>query len=347
MFTTQNWYENWENKILTLKHLQKLSSLTFQCEMVAFQSDNLEGDLLDDVVNDNFTPNPICSTVSPISGTYMWSIDDPVTISKMCAAPNVHGFSSPIFEMHGFKWYITVYPNGSKTNRKGKVNVSLILASVPSTEMKVMVRQRLYFRHRFIEHLTTFDAEHNSFRGYPYGEEYTTEEMKAMKFLCFTAEIEIIEVKGAPVKEAVVDEIADSAAANSDSVSDLADYDNHKSLQRYQWTINSDKLLAVLAEEEDEWKECFSFFGLQWSLSIDKLGTVSLSLVQMEITDYTICVRFTVSLLELGTRFIRSGYFDSKRLTKDWGGSRVAPVQFLEMEQLTVQLKMEMIDMHQ
>ena len=54
-------------------------------------------------------------TMEPLPfGSYIWTVYDISMVKRIQNASNVYVFASPIFELHGFKWYITFYPNGSK-----------------------------------------------------------------------------------------------------------------------------------------------------------------------------------------------------------------------------------------
>ena len=351
-FSKNSWFENWKIRSLTLKNLQQLSSLTFHCTMKSIETiKNIEDIPLlfqqdsaaDSQKIDTKLSWPLCSTVPSIMGTYTWSIDDLLTIKKMSAAPNVHGFSSPIFEMHGFKWYLTVYPNGSKTDRKGKVNLNLNLASVPDMYMDVMVRQRLHFNHKSVEYLTTYNYERTSLRGIPFGDdEYSTEEMEGMKWLCFTAEIELIETRLMHNKKGDIQSIQSKDVRNDVSIPIYLGGD-HELLQQYASTIE-------LEEDSDEvflWSKTFVFYGLVWCLLMDDAEKkVSLCLKDLKdrdlVRDHILCIRFVVSLPDFGTRVISSGYFGQGNIVNDWGNSKVNWTQSDGV--VSVELEMEMID---
>ena len=326
------WFENWGNRSLKLSDLHQLRSLTFQCQMHWFHHSNESYSVID--------PAEILTSVVPYSpspNSYTWRIEDPVIIKKMCAAPNVHGFSSPIFEMHGFKWYLTVYPNGSKTNRKGQVNVNLNLASVPNTDLNVMVRQKLYFGRKSIEYLTIYHSERTSLRGVPFGDdEYSTEEMAEMKWLCFTAEIALIETR--LMRSQREKKISNDVTAVTDVSIPIYLIEDHESSQEYGWSIEKN-----VEYSSPLWTERFLFYGLSWRIWMNHDGQVILSLNDRDLVrDHTLCIRFVVSLPDFGTRVITSGYFGRGKKSKDWGKSKIDLMQLQEV--VTVQLQMEMMD---
>ena len=372
---TSRWYVNWKNKTKRLEHLQSLQSLTFQCEMHSLQCHSENGlepieNALEPIENDEVITNPTASIVTSIADSYTWFIDDPSMIKEMSSAPNVHGFNSPIFKMHGFKWYITVSPNGSMVERDGKVTVSLTLASLPRADMKVLVKQRLYFGEKVVECLVTFDAESNSYRGAPFGNEYTTAEMKAMRFLSFTAEIEVIEIMESSESGQTLEMFEINAEDEiSETIVSVPSYivnylgDNHQKLEKYEWTIDDEIDLWALERGDfldfpmdssvaSVMTKSFTFHGLSWSLEMDYNGKIALILNRKHLKgweleiNHTLCIRFTVSLLELGTRFPSSAYFDGTKISKDWGEHRVDVDKLLKLKELTIQLQMEMIDIH-
>jgi len=74
------------------------------------------------------------------SNTYSWKIDDIATFKK---AVNCFEYSSPVFEMHGFRWSLCIFPNGSQKSKKGNVNYFVMLKSMPPAYNKITVNIKL------------------------------------------------------------------------------------------------------------------------------------------------------------------------------------------------------------
>ena len=311
------WYRKWKCVSPPTEHMQAFDSITFQCEFETKKTFIADQEGLIQVYT------PTASIVPSVTDSYTWSIDDSSMIAQMCAAPNVHGFCSPIFEMHGFKWYLTVSPNGSKTNRKGEVTLSLNLASLPDPRMKLLVSQKLLFNDKLVEFHALHHADSHGSKGISHSNWYCTADLKGMKRFCFTAEIALIAVIGGS-------EEIDKLTMNS--------IDENKSLMPFAWE------LKVIMGGTQTFCKTFEFYGFQWKIETPAFdGPFKISLLSD--TRDTVCVRFRISLLETETRFIMSGMFGGNKRSKDWGTLRVDRDQLLGvgLERLTIQLQMEMI----
>lgn len=324
--SNQYWYRKWKCESVTTEHLRKLESLTFQCKISSLR--------LLDVMNTgmaltNYPKRPRASVMPSMTDSYTWSIEDPVTIKKMCAAPNVHGFSSPIFEMHGFKWFLNIYPNGSQTDRKGQVTVTLNLASIPKADMKVLVKQRIYFNNKYMECLAVHHAETNGFKGISHSNWYSTADLKEMKRFCFTVEIELYEDLGSGGNDIVQTNSVNATKSIQNEHADLAQFD-------WNWYRNE---LSM-----DRWSKNIDFYGLQWKLDLHLDGTILLHLLESADSPSIVCIRFIVSIKELGTRFITSGMFGENTLVKDCDTLRIYTDKLGQLEQLTMGLQMETVE---
>ena len=135
-FTKYNWYHAWPLHLLKSQCLEELESITLECTM-----------------NSLFTepkmPLSPSLTLPPPQSTYRWIVDDEDTMNLMQSAPNVHGFASPIFEMFGLRFYLVLYPNGSKITRKGTPNLFLNIASLRYGDMAVHVDQTVFIMNSY------------------------------------------------------------------------------------------------------------------------------------------------------------------------------------------------------
>eukprot|EP01084_Bolivina_argentea_P300930 519014_1 len=68
--------------------------------------------------------------------SYEWKVDD---LDAFKSARNGLEFKSPFFEIHGFKWCLRVFPNGSNRKKKDNVNCFLWLRSLPPKYSKIAV----------------------------------------------------------------------------------------------------------------------------------------------------------------------------------------------------------------
>eukprot|EP01083_Nonionella_stella_P080488 221231_1 len=76
--------------------------------------------------------------------TYTWKITDPSLVQQMKNAKNKSRWKSPIFSAGGFKWYLDVYPNGSRESSLGYVNVYLYLACLPPKVKSIQMAREFH-----------------------------------------------------------------------------------------------------------------------------------------------------------------------------------------------------------
>lgn len=68
--------------------------------------------------------------------TYEYEVPD---IETFKFAANGVEFKSPFFELHGFRWCLRIFPNGSIKSKVGNVNYFLWLRSLPPKYSKLAV----------------------------------------------------------------------------------------------------------------------------------------------------------------------------------------------------------------
>eukprot|EP01084_Bolivina_argentea_P135905 239404_1 len=81
------------------------------------------------------------SAASPQS--YTWNINDDAMIKQIKHAEVTDEFQSDIFEMHGLKWTLIIYPSGYKDKHKGYIGFHLELQHLPSQTNKIEVKYKL------------------------------------------------------------------------------------------------------------------------------------------------------------------------------------------------------------
>jgi len=310
VFDFENWWcRKWKCKLDLIKMVQsqQCQSLTFQC-----------------VIHSVLDLAPSINVISPIYKPFhfTWSVDDPSDVEAMRTAPNVYFFVSPIFEdpASGLKWYFDISPNGSQTKRRGKATLSYTIASMPDANMEVLVRYRFYLNNAYSEHLVTHSRDNFGFCG--LWNKYNTADLKGMKRLCFTAEIEVL-----CITKRVQSEAVERMDSHQERVMDIEWF-----LEHNRWR---------------DWSETFEFHGLEWMLHLSKEGTFTLHLQSERCGDsarFVVCVRFGISLPELNTRVIVSGIFDENNKSRHWWTDRIEMKELMALDALTIRLKMELVD---
>merc|ERR1719242_1251539 len=117
-----------------------------------------------------------------------------------------------------------------------------------------------------------------------------------------------------------------------------------KKEESYEWTVSDPKRQFLGDSYILFTSEMIEFYGLQWMLEVDVGGRATLNLVSKEHGYSTICVRFIIAMPELGTHFVTTGIFGGKKQSKEWGTKRINLLKVVDLEQLTIQLHLELID---
>eukprot|EP01084_Bolivina_argentea_P186814 321916_1 len=314
-FTENKWYAQCPFA-LEFNDIQSLNTLTIEIKMSSV------------VINPHIELNP-----TPLSfpfASYKWSITDASTIRKHKIASNCYGFFSPIFILHGFKWYFMFFPNGSRTSRKHIPNIFLALASIPSPESEVPALVNIYFKnyHRRIACKYNMKTCGKGITGMNIYS--TTNDLLNMdKF------------------EFVVDMWLDEYGCTGKYIHTTTSY-SHVSYasKEYIWNISEQKL-NELRDNLIEVSSRFNMYGLEWILSMDINGNIWISLVWNDkMKCEVISTRCYVSLLELDARDTLKVIFAEDHNRISWGKEKILIDEFNELKKCTIIIEMELIDVY-
>eukprot|EP00483_Globobulimina_turgida_P006158 UN06168 len=128
-----------------------------------------------------------------VSNTYEWKVED---IKALKEAKNVQEFKSPFFELHGFRWCLRVFPNGSTKAKKENVNCFLWLRSLPPKYSKVAVN--ITMRLQEVDVTASFPHQYTDkavTRGWVTGT-LKTADIQNLESMTFTVEITVHDIYG-------------------------------------------------------------------------------------------------------------------------------------------------------
>ena len=280
---------------------------------------------------------------------YQWKVSDNYNIVNIKNATNVFAFASPIFKAFGMKWYIGFWSNGSRTTRKGTVNIFLNLLSFQSINIEIPIR----FDINWIECGTT-SSNYDTFiiTGNGGGETYWPLKTKDINDLdSFTVKLELSLMDVIQNDKIVTHKYI--VQNKTDNIPLVTIFDAVSG--QFEWEIFPNVSMKLAAHGE-EWKSSvFNMFGMKWFLIFypngqtkDSEGWTDLCLSISSLPNETsiVSLRYKVYIKELDIRYIASASFYKGVLFKQWGKDRLSTDRFREFNIFTIQLTMELIDVY-
>ena len=95
------------------------------------------------------------------SNSYVWWITDKVLLQQIKNAAVCQKFRSPVFTMHGFKWYLQLWPNGD-TKRQGKVLIFAVLPSMSPKIESIALHRKYFFLEGDLHHNYDYTMENKA-----------------------------------------------------------------------------------------------------------------------------------------------------------------------------------------
>jgi len=281
----------------------------------------------------------------------LWEVTDSEPLQAIQCADNVFGFKSPIFTVHGVKWYMTFYPNGSKIERAGFPNVYLHIASLPTIDFVVNVRHSQGLQGdvhmRSAMFITMFDFERSSW-GLIEQSTYTTDDMHNLnRFLCVAEMVMLDKLRGDELMEMGDDPTITMHEPVAEAV--------------FEWNLS--KMLLDKGLDIEMGSSAFTAFGMKWgmTLSARKVADdnnpedstdhliVGLQILEHDLKSRIISTRCTFELPAMNVRYFTTMIFDKGHLSGDWGTGRVylEDLNLAESdESCTLRLVMELVEVY-
>eukprot|EP01084_Bolivina_argentea_P170987 296249_1 len=274
---------------------------------------------------------------------YEWKITNENILNKMRNAANSCVFTSRVFLACGIKWYLSIYPNGSRTTRKGNVNIFLHCMAVENVVVYVDLQW----------------VESNKTEG--FCEIFRSDNCMALVAAGITGwplkpeslcKLDAITVR---IKITLID-----VYKNNKIVTQY--YDNrygirHISLpsNKYKWILEEKVLnkIKTYGRGISYTSDIFKMYGMSCYLEIfpygqslekDEGSTICINVISLPFINALIGIRFTLCIQELGIKHMYGGLFDKCHLCIPWGPDRMSCDQFKSLNKCTIDLTLELLD---
>ena len=121
--------------------VKNLNQFSIQIELNLFHIYSKKSQIItSQFVNNNHHNNDIIEYGKKVDvelGTYQWVINDVNLIKQLKEAQHSEFFRSPLFSMHGFKFFMQITPNGANPSDEGNFGCFLYVASLPPNISKI------------------------------------------------------------------------------------------------------------------------------------------------------------------------------------------------------------------
>ena len=326
-------YRSWNNNLLKFDALKNLKTITVNLHIIKFHV----------ISNKNLVPNPMTIKSAPIlkprSLSFTWMIEDAEKVKTIKNAGKVYGFASRIFKLYGLKWYIVIYPNGSKINSE-YYHMFLYLASIPKYDTEIYIKQGLSVGNNVQQAVLKHDGTMNvvlsdrHFCG-------NKRDLAEMKRFVISVEIELINVYQTIDNQQI--DVTNKYLCHAIDGND--DDQVEMEMREFVWMIDGEDLDGL---QNGGWMvQCvkeFKMWDKMWSLCIDRWGFITLTLMDQLKNDDVMALRCFINVIELNVKIVMKVILDSMNYTLSCGADRILRDKFKELKQCVIKVEMELID---
>eukprot|EP01084_Bolivina_argentea_P243838 408669_1 len=281
---------------------------------------------------------------------HSWIISDNLIVSKLKRVSNVHCCVSPIFSAFGcFKWYIGFWPNGSRESRAGHINLYLNCTSFESLTLSIVVRYTLTLSNiqtNTFYHAFTCDA--NCWGRVKWMPQTTN--INCLNIFDFNVNIELIDVYDNG-------EVITNKFINNNSLLNKTKKIIVPS-QIIEWKIPPNKIFNndnIYINGEGIYGPNFEMHGMLWYISLfingknkNNEGNVEICINNLELPtrESIVCIRYIIFVRETDTKYCAATTFSKNKLFETWGYERISTNKFKQLNNMTIQLRMDLIDIY-
>eukprot|EP01083_Nonionella_stella_P242972 847083_1 len=278
---------------------------------------------------------------------YEWKIEG-AELRAMQQASNVFSFTSSIFEAYSLKWYLSVWPNGSRESRKGNINIFLLLVSFYNICLKVPIKFELEWCES-----GKICTEYQMFRVDQCcgGETIWPLKHKDIAQLnAITLKLRICIADIMINNELITNEFMQQ---NGNSIA----HDVCVPCEVFVWEVEPE-LLRVMKLADNPGSpsyesDVFEMYNMQWHVSCYPNGTkqetmnhvmLKIHLLELPTENAIISVRYAIFIEQSETRYAGEATFRREHLTSSWDTERIATDRFRELNAFSIRLDLELID---
>eukprot|EP01084_Bolivina_argentea_P169377 293634_1 len=357
VFSDQHLSEGWDDGTLTSNKLfdNNIESLTFFIDVSLFEMYDHNQNMIDIDEKQNechdFNLSIATELILP-TAIYEWKVNDINTVKLIINANNVTTFASPVFIMHGLKWYVSFSPNGSRASRKGSLNLFLTIASFSRANVRYIVKFDMYFVECDKTH-TVYSLFKLTWNGTGATDwPLKTKDIIHMNRFTFILKITLVDVYDD--NEIITDKFIGNGNDNISCVPKLIGLP----FDTFVYKIEMEQLSVMkqLGENGMEYtSDWFRMFGMDFFLQLYPFGkdkndngftNLCIRMVEIPSDNVVVSLRYSVYMVESNVRFSRSAIFTEKRLVESWGSERYSTKTFVSLETFTIELMMELVDVY-
>eukprot|EP01083_Nonionella_stella_P088419 246421_1 len=260
---------------------------------------------------------------------FTWKVHEDYAMNTVANACNLYCLPSHIFEAFGMKWYMGLWPSGSRVSRDGTVNVFVNLISFESKDQQIAIR----FDISWIES-DTVSSNYDTFviTANGGGETYwplKSIDIASLKTMTIQLKLTMMEVL------------------------------QNNTIRTYKYVedgVEPSMRLVKCPKDVFEWKvsqmesELFVMFGMKWQLVLNTASEwTDLCLRIDELPATVVCVRYTVCIKECEFRYVACASFYEGVTSKGWNQDRLSKdkyEQLMAANGITLRLTLELVDVY-
>eukprot|EP01084_Bolivina_argentea_P133076 234838_1 len=284
------------------------------------------------------------------STEFVWRVSDKNTVSKIKTASNVVCITSPIFEVYGLKWYLGLWPNGSRKERNGRVNLYLNLVSGLKLNNKIVSQ----FIFTFVEYAATepcvhaFVTDSNSWGIITLDHWPLTKDIQNLNRFTFKISLVLIDVYQN-------DKIITNKYVNHYEKYPIINVIKNIPKRSFIWKISKKIFKQMKISKFSEFFESnqFEMYGLKFNIRCypngierTQIGSVN-TMICLKIIPkdcMVICMRYNLMVIENNIQKVGAAAFEKNNLTVSWDSGRLSTQEIKEWNTFTIQLNLELID---
>eukprot|EP01084_Bolivina_argentea_P063364 115719_1 len=331
------------------KQIQKLNKVTFYFEVSVIEMfDENENSIDCDETYNTF--NTINDYTLP-TAIYDWNITNKDMVNKIKNTPNVYGYESKIFSAFGLKWYIEFWPNGSRKSREGTMNIFLTLIGYVENDLGFAARicfewlesGHMYTKYNTLKQNTNADGETH----------WPLKTKDTMHLNSFHIRVGISLLAVIQNNRIITGKYVNYKQFNKCNRVPIEIINIKK--ECFAWNINNNVLniLNEFKQGQVYKSERFKLHSMEGCLMLYPNGKEAnskgwadlfINLLELKTETTVISMRYEVSVIQTGTRYIGSVMFDKDHLDVSWGPERISFKQFQTLDCIEFQLEMELVD---
>eukprot|EP01083_Nonionella_stella_P019835 55031_1 len=325
----------WEPHGLLFADIKHLQSLTFKVHL---------------------NPPELVPSANPLRDTPLYVLPSSEYVWRMTAAAqikrasNVACIKSPVFCAYGLKWYIGLWPNGSRESREGRLNLYLNLVSGLALSTRVVVQ----FILTFVELNATepcahgFVTDSNSWGIITLDHWPATKDIQRLDTFTFKVSLVLMDVYEA-------DEVVTDKYRDVNTKYPLIEVVERVPMDSFVWKIGSELLTQMksAANAKQFCSECFSMFAMKFVILCHPNGkdeedegnvNVMICLKEPPKDGVVVATRYNLKVIEAGIEKGGAAAFQIGNTEISWGAGRLSTQRIQNWDTFTIQLDLELVD---